>query len=381
MCKITQYRFSCGHSCKYASSRCGGTKVKQMAYHRSAKAACTAEPYLAINFRFECSNCQQATWDISWKEKLERARRFSDLHGGAAEMLVQELAREYETQAWDIRRLYPHIYRPTIMRVKPKILTPTTRKVSLLRHEVHPNNVTLPKDVEMELNNLEDDDDDDDDDYVRSTDPFHPIDTTSYAHPLDNLDNSWIYEHFSEDELSCPAANDDAGFDAGAGSWDRDELSGLAVNNDAGFDTGAGGWDQDQGLETAHPEKSEETIQAFWEAVNDNSRESCSTVSTTPLAQVDGCTESPAMLPEPPASTFPRAEDSTRAKYNLLRMSIQPLKCIDVKLYCTNWLQIARMEIMAFVGLEGAKIYEPRLAPEWRKDDRTRLLVMRERTP
>jgi hypothetical protein len=146
---------------------------------------------------------------------------------GAEEVgkLVEELEEQYTTAAWDLNKTFPPVQNKTnVSRVKLAIKgkNEPKRLVSLLRQEVQPQEVVLPK--EEQRGWIENDEDEED--YVRSTDPLHPV-STDYSHPLDNVDDSWLLNHFTAEELQSPASNNDFGIDHSFDNvWDYGDEAG-----------------------------------------------------------------------------------------------------------------------------------------------------------
>ncbi|KAF1962010.1 hypothetical protein CC80DRAFT_488383 [Byssothecium circinans] len=318
MCKVIQYKFACEHTYKFRRSQCNGTRAKST--RTSVKAACTAEPYIIIAFAIDCSNCQHALWDAAWKEKLRKAKEFRDrlpekkkreeVSGAiidAVSALVKELDEEYANAAWSIRKVFPHVQKAAVNRVKPKVLRDRISgskraSLSLLKHEVHPEHVVLPG-LQATL------EDEDDGNFGVSYDPLHPIDNTNYEHPLDNIDVAQIYEEFFSEEELIGQPDDDAdtgGFDASAG-WDWGENEKIkSIDKNREFDEWTAttttnqtprdlmGWapesetphtktastitmqgltlqDQVQDQDEVSQQEIDNVIKAFWETVNDTS--------------------------------------------------------------------------------------------------------------
>jgi hypothetical protein len=298
MCKVTQYQFSCEHHLKLCKSRCRGTKEKKT--RSSAKAACCAEPYIYIKLSFACSKCQQDFWLASWQGRLDRAIAFRDAlrekEGllGAVEVagLVKELREEYASAAWDINKMFPHARNSNVGRVALKQGNKRQRMSSLLRNEVEPHLVVLPP--EKEHGWIENDDDEED--FVRSTDPLHPI-CTDYSHPLDDVDDGWLSELFTAEELQTSAADNDFVIDHSFGHvWDWGDGVTIANNSaeansvrlhettDASDSTDLTAWGPNadpsssppfeiglNGVPTEEEKKNtmiEEVIRAFWDFVN-----------------------------------------------------------------------------------------------------------------
>jgi len=418
MCKVKQYRFTCQHYLKVCISRCGGTKEKKT--RSSAKAACCSEPYIYIKLCFACSKCQQDSWLVSWQGKRDRATAFRNglqEKGlpGADEVtrLVKELEEKYASAAWALNQSLPHAHSKShVERVKLALKTDTERKrrVSLLRREVQPQEVVLPADKkEGWIEN----DNNDDEDYVRSTDPLHPV-CTDYSHPLDGIDDSWMLEHFTAEELQASAADNEFVIDHSFGqSWnwggDKDIAENTAVNawNDESAEASdsaeltAWGPEADtssppveigmNGIRTEEEKRInmiEETIKAFWGVVNGDSNidinakkqqphhphpskdhltsllQILSLIATKPnnsdSSDSDPDSNLNTRLESPPIWTDGPANDeharplprrpSTQLKYDKMRSTIQKYKFTSPRLYYSKWLLLSRMEIRDFVG-------------------------------
>lgn len=421
MCKVAQYQFSCEHYFKLCRSRCGGTRCKTTRSKRT-KAACCAEAYITIKLPFDCNKCQQDMWITCWKKKLERASTFRDKlvekHlPGAAEVaqLVKNLEDEYEDAAWHLRKLFPQATKPNIDRPKPTCKD-EKRVTSLLKEEVQPHEVMLPGEMEQQEEH------DDTDDYERSTDPFHPI-TMDYSHPLDGVDDSYLLDHFTSEELASSLDGDTtAGFDPGDSGWD---WGGYDCTKDS-YETASNQWEGAQeaqetnsgliawgpeadqsfpaaeinmnGLRTVDDAKKtqiEQTLKAFWKAVDDDTdkqQELQRPCTPSKKAQdvalseqyethfrSDNCNSDPSVVPDcpldseyiwtdgaaseppsPPRPSNPPSPNSTRAKYDKMRRAIQKYLVSDPRKYYALRLQLSRMEIRDFVGPEGEMIYDPK---------------------
>ena len=255
MCKIIKYWFSCQHGFRPKGSRCGGTKHKQL---RSGKAAaCRSESYLDIVIPIDCGPCQYEAFEDGWKRKLSAAKAFLEAikekdFPGVPEVaaLVEQLQEESNTASWNSRNIFPHMHKERKKRVN---LGHFDRKPSPLRQEV------LPKDVPeaTEVIHPEHPDYEYDWDYVASTDPIHPVDT-NYAHPLDDVDPSWMLDHLSPEEFE--ASGSGVGFDAnemdnmwtdnlkepdtttpswgeGVSDWELDPTATTSAQHDTGWGT------------------------------------------------------------------------------------------------------------------------------------------------
>ncbi|KAI4629795.1 uncharacterized protein J4E87_002982 [Alternaria ethzedia] len=124
--------------------------------------------------------------------------------------LVRELDEQYYVASWDARNMQisSHAFKKSVARTARSPLT----------QEVRPEDVVDPKKhnkdwTEMDANDY-------DGDYIASTDPIHPV-STDYSHPLDDDDGSWIFNHFSPEEMEPTAG--DLDFDQNGWSWDNSD--------------------------------------------------------------------------------------------------------------------------------------------------------------
>ncbi|KAI4713095.1 hypothetical protein J4E89_002073 [Alternaria sp. Ai002NY15] len=96
---------------------------------------------------------------------------------------------------------------------------------SPLTQEIRPEDVVDPKKHMKDWTEM--DENDYDGDYIASTDPIHPV-STDYSHSLDDDDGSWIFNHFSPEEMEPTAG--DLDFDQNGWSWDNSD---NATDNDS----------------------------------------------------------------------------------------------------------------------------------------------------
>ncbi|KAF2678193.1 hypothetical protein K458DRAFT_377244 [Lentithecium fluviatile CBS 122367] len=376
MCKVTQYQFTCYHYLKLCKSRCGGTKEKKTR-NNNAKAACCSGAYINIKLPYACSKCQQDSWLGCWKGKLERAIAFRNglyerNSPGAEEVaaLVKDLEERFETAAWDVHKLLPAAHnKASIERVKPAVKEERElrRKASLLQQEVQPHEVVLPD--EEKRGWIENDDDDEE--FVRSTDPFHPV-STDYSHPLDNADDSWLLEHFTEEELQSQGTGEfDHSWEWGS-EWNTPEQETEPINEWSSNNTPEAStsqeliaWGPDAAADSSTAElgldglRTEEVIKSFWEVVNmDSKADRNSTTQERPQHPTPSL--SPNGSPEIRSRTLPR-RISTQLKYDKMRQIAQQWKCTEPEVYYAKWLLLSRMEIRDFVGApQGRRILDPK---------------------
>ncbi|KAJ4984110.1 hypothetical protein SVAN01_10398 [Stagonosporopsis vannaccii] len=208
MCTTVRYWYTCKHDFRLRRSQCGGTK------HKRSKSgpvpACKSEPYLNMILRNECGPCQHLAFEQHRRRKLSRAELFLDKlkengNLGVQEVaaLVEKLKDEFNAMTWDTRSLFPHAHKDRAVRVS---LGHFVRRPSPLRHEVLQEDIR-ERPVRVNLNYAGHKYDWD---YIASTDPLHPVDTI-YAHPLDDVDLSWVLDHLSREELEQTCSGD--GFD------------------------------------------------------------------------------------------------------------------------------------------------------------------------
>jgi len=197
----------------------------------SIRAACTAESFLTVYVQTDCSPCEHKLWESNWECKLGRARAFliklteKQMHGVEdITALVKELEEQYYVASWDARNMQipSHAFKKSVSRVS---ITYHQTARSPLTQEVRPEDVVDPKKhnkdwTEMDANDY-------DGDYIASTDPIHPV-STDYSHPLDDDDGSWIFNHFSPEEMEPTAG--DLDFDQNGWSWDNSD---NATDNDS----------------------------------------------------------------------------------------------------------------------------------------------------
>ncbi|OAG26582.1 hypothetical protein CC77DRAFT_924934 [Alternaria alternata] len=220
MCNVIHLYYRCQHTLRLRRSRCKGTKHKMT--RTSIKAACTAESFLTVYARTECNTCEHASWESDWTCKLERARTFLSklierrmLGTPEVSALVKELEDQYHRASWGARNI-SHAFKKSVARVS---VSDYRIVRSPLKQEVQPEDVVDLKEKDW----AEMDDHDYDGDYIASTDPIHPV-STDHSHPPDDDDDgSWIFNHFSSEELE--ASNDGEvvlDFDQTRWRWDND---------------------------------------------------------------------------------------------------------------------------------------------------------------
>ncbi|KAF2125992.1 hypothetical protein P153DRAFT_346760 [Dothidotthia symphoricarpi CBS 119687] len=221
MCKVIQFRFTCHHTLRLRKSSCGGTRHKTT--RNSTKAACNADAYITRTLSHDCGACQQKEWDDTWKRKLERAESFAKtLTGrgipGTEEVaeLVKQLEAQYAAAAWDMRHAFAHAHRPSVARVG---ISHREIALSPLSREVRPEDVV----ERVQFKDWAHEEYEYDGDYVASTDPMHPVDNTSYSHPLYYDDDSWVLNHLTAEEIQDEGPG--VAFDFGESTWGWDDDS------------------------------------------------------------------------------------------------------------------------------------------------------------
>jgi hypothetical protein len=331
---------------------------------------------------------------------------------GTAEVsaLVKELEDQYYIASWSVRNI-SHTFKKSVARVSVSDYK-TVR--SPLKQEVQPEDVVDLKEKDW----AEMDDHDYDGDYIASTDPIHPV-STDYSHPLDDDDGSWIFNHFSSEELEASNGEDVVlDFDQTGWSWDNDnsensipivksqeenhtlkidEKDLIAWGPEAeappmSVDVSMNGLIMREKLEK---EQIELTIEAFWTVVNDStintdyqpqqttedlsillcdldittraskSPSSPSTPTELPSQWVDGSPEIPTLTitPASPLSSpiKPSSLNSTRTAYNKQRKLLEQRLQDDADRtkYYSDLLLVSRWEARAFEGPEGRFIQDP----------------------
>jgi hypothetical protein len=231
MCKVVKYWFACHHGFCLRHSKCGGTKHKNT--RSGLTTACKSESYLNFVFTVNCGPCQHRVFESAWNHKLELAEAFLNklkekrLPGvREVDALVEQLKEQFNTATWGTRTLFPHAHKERTVRVS---LGYFEKAPSPLSREVLPEDIPEPP----EIVGPDHPDYDYDWDYVASTDPIHPVDT-NYAHPLDEVDLSWMLNHLSPEEFD--QSGDGIGFNA-----DEAEMAWAGSLEEA--DTGSTQWD------------------------------------------------------------------------------------------------------------------------------------------
>jgi hypothetical protein len=325
--------------------------------------------------------------------------------------LVKELEDQYYVASWGARNI-SHAFKKSVARVSVSDYR-TVR--SPLKQEVQPEDVVDLKEKDW----AEMDDHDYDGDYIASTDPIHPV-STDHSHPPDDDDDgSWIFNHFSSEELE--ASNDGEvvlDFDQTRWRWDNDnsensipivksqkenhtlkidEKDLIAWGPEAeappmSVDVSMNGLIMREKLEK---EQIELTIEAFWTVVNDStintdyqpqqttedlsillcdldittraskSPSSPSTPTELPSQWVDGSPEIPTLTitPASPLSSpiKPSSLNSTRTAYNKQRKLLEQRLQDDADRtkYYSDLLLVSRWEARAFEGPGGRFIPDP----------------------
>ncbi|KAK7181744.1 hypothetical protein PSPO01_12194 [Paraphaeosphaeria sporulosa] len=408
MCTVIYYSFDCGHYITRCQSRCGGTKVKER--RDSRRAACTAEGYVTIKRSFPCSKCSREAWLSHWEKRLEKARRFYNelvkekLPGArAVSELINQLDKEYELEAWELRNTIPHGDRARIRRVTPAKARWSKLPPSPLKREVQPEEIVLPVITELVYNK-------DDDDWVPSADPLHPIDT-NYELVDAGIDDDYLRSLLGEDpgEVAEPEQDNVAPFNT---SWDWNdgvidptdgvEQQGLRFDNHSetsetaepnmnqlmawnltAADTVSSGEIGPHELrkqEDGQQEQIKKVIKAFWDVVNitnhngqpQSPTESTEDVSinadtsdhTNPAGLQHPWIDTPPMQLQAPQSNqdqhrpvTPIRTTSTNTKYDVFRRAI-PHSKPSVEYYA-QWLVECRLEIREMVGPDGAWVPDP----------------------
>jgi len=390
----------------------------------SIRAACTAESFLTVYVQTDCSSCEHKLWESNWESKLGRARAFliklteKQRHGVEdITALVKELEEQYYVASWDARNMQipSHAFKKSVARVS---ITYHQTARSPLTQEVRPENVVDPKKhnkdwTEMGANDY-------DGDYIASTDPIHPV-STDYSHPLDDDDGSWIFNHFTPEEMEPTAG--DLDFDQNSWSWDDSdhandndsEKGGIrVVDKSQEENTTSHNGDNDLiawgpeasvsselwkismdglSMEQKHAEEQRKIIiDAFWVVVNERTepqRQSDSkiedlnlilrslnishdtpTASTpftptmSPQMWVDGPSDALHTPPSTPTRcTTPPSPNSTRTAYNKQRKFLKKRLQEDANKhkYYSDLLLVSRWEARAFEGPEGRFIAEPQM--------------------
>jgi hypothetical protein len=268
----------------------------------SIRAACTAESFLTIHLKTDCSSCQHATWEGNWKLKLERAAVFlaqlTEKQMPGVEdiaVLVKELNEQYHVATWDARHMFSHARKKSVTRVN---VSEHKRARSPLYQEVRSEDIPDPKRTKEWAEMAEEDYNDN---YVASTDPVHPV-TTEYSHPLDDDDGSWMLNQYAPEELESSSEAAAVDFDGHAWDWGNDSADNQTSevttewkeensdNDTEKWDTAEENLDTDQELipwgpyaeptsssaeldmneaTTIRNERIQQVIQAFWDVVND----------------------------------------------------------------------------------------------------------------
>lgn len=162
--------------------------------------ACRSESYLNFVFALDCGPCQHKAFEDGWKQKMRLAETFlgklkeKGLPGvREVETLVEQLKEDFNRATWNTRTLFPHAHKERTGRVS---LGQFQKAPSPLSRELFPEDISEP----LEVIGSDHPDYEYDWDYIASTDPIHPVDT-NYAHPLDEVDPSWMLNHLSPEEF------------------------------------------------------------------------------------------------------------------------------------------------------------------------------------
>jgi len=330
--------------------------------------------------------------------------------------LVKGLEEQYYVASWDARNMQipSHAFKKSVARVS---ITYHQTARSPLTLEVRPEDVVDPKKhnkdwTEMDANDY-------DGDYIASTDPIHPV-STDYSHPLDDDDGSWIFNHFSPEEMEPTAG--DLDFDQNGWSWDdsehandddseKGEIRVVAKSQEENTTSQIGhndliAWGPEASassklweismdglsMEQKHAKKQKELIiDAFWVVVNESKepqRQSDSriddlnvilrsldishdtpapstpcTPTTSPHMWVDGSSDAHTPPSTPIRPTTPPSPNSTRTAYNKQRKFLKKRLQEDANKnkYYSDLLLVSRWEARAFEGPEGRFIAEPQM--------------------
>ncbi|KAI4929459.1 uncharacterized protein J4E92_005123 [Alternaria infectoria] len=422
MCNVIHFFFKCQHLLGLRRSRCKGTKHKMT--RTSIRAACTAESFLTIYFQTDCSPCEHKLWESEWESKLGRARAFliklieKRMYGVEdITALVKELEEQYYVASWDARNMQipSHAFKKSVARVS---ITYHQTARSPLTQEVRPEDVVDPKKHNKDWREM--DENDYDGDYIASTDPIHPV-STDYSHPLDDDDGSWIFNHFSPEEMEPTAG--DLDFDQNGWSWESNDHVNDSDSEKGGMPMIAKSPEENTTLqidgndliawgpeasasstlskismdglsmEQKHAKEQKELmIDAFWAVVNESTepqRQSDSemedlnlilrsldisqdtptpstpcTPTKSPHMWVDGPSDALHTPPSTPTRpTTPPSPNSTRTVYNKQRKFLKKRLQEDANKnkYYSDLLLISRWEAKASEGPDGRFIAEPQM--------------------
>ncbi|OAF99322.1 uncharacterized protein CC84DRAFT_1232756 [Paraphaeosphaeria sporulosa] len=368
MCTVIYYSFDCGHYITRCQSRCGGTKVKER--RDSRRAACTAEGYVTIKRSFPCSKCSREAWLSHWEKRLEKARRFYNelvkekLPGArAVSELINQLDKEYELEAWELRNTIPHGDRARIRRVTPAKARWSKLPPSPLKREVQPEEIVLPVITELVYNK-------DDDDWVPSADPLHPIDT-NYELVDAGIDDDYLRSLLGEDpgEVAEPEQDNVAPFNT---SWDWNDgtsetaepnMNQLMAWNLTAADTVSSGEIGPHELrkqEDGQQEQIKKVIKAFWDVVNitNHNGQPQSPTESTEDVSINADTSdhtNPAGLQHP----WIDSRSDTPNTSPPMQLQAPQSNQDQHRPYYAQWLVECRLEIREMVGPDGAWVPDP----------------------
>ncbi|KAL1796311.1 hypothetical protein ACET3X_004851 [Alternaria dauci] len=313
--------------------------------------------------------------------------------------LIKELDDQYYMASWNARN-FSHTFKKSVARVSVSDYK-TAR--SPLRQEVQPEDVVDSKEKDW----AEMEDHDYDGDYIASTDPMHPV-NTDYSHPLDDDDGSWIFNHFSSEELEASNGGesvldlDHAGWNWDNGNSENSTLTATSQEENTAsmiddHDLIAWGPEAEappmfvdismHGLsmrEKLEKEQIELVIETFWAVVNESAINTDHQTQRTAedlsilLCNLDistGASKSPSS-PSPPTGspsqwvdgpseipppTQPSSPNSTRTAYNKQRKFLKERLQEDANKakYYSDLLLVSRWEARAFEGPEGRFIPDP----------------------
>ena len=122
MCKVTKYRYTCGHSFAVQSSKCGGTKHEHISSREGPSPFCKSPDYLHHDIKLseQCGPCKYAAVVAEVEANNPVPTAASD------------------RQLWNARKRYP-TYK--ISNVKRVGLGRFEKKPSPLRREVQPHEI------------------------------------------------------------------------------------------------------------------------------------------------------------------------------------------------------------------------------------------------
>lgn len=112
--------------------------------------------------------------------------------------LIKALEDKYAIESWNTRNIFNQTPKSSPTRAA---ISDYKQAPSPLSNEVQPEDIV---EVERTKKWAEMDEDDYDGNYIASTDPLHPV-NTDYAHPMEDDDGSWTFDHLPSSELESPS--------------------------------------------------------------------------------------------------------------------------------------------------------------------------------